>query len=409
MVAQAQFSISDLAVQPGETETLTLTVTNLGNHTETFTLVPAGLVAGWVRLAPPVVTLFGGSSEVVSVTLRPPQLASTGAGPAPLTIRIIPQAEPDDVTVAETTVLIGAFHDRRVQPLQPVLRGHRRATFDFLIENRGNEQASCRLHLIDTTQRLDGDFDPPAAGIEPGAKSLVRLRLKAVHRQWRSHSRTLSFSVEADQQGFPTAVADASFVQTPIVPEGIERKFVGTVIVVLLAAVVWFAFVKPVVQHAAKDAVRASTPAATNTTQPGQDTQTSLAPDTSTPLDNRASSSGNSNTEPFNQRLELKVAPSASGSGQYVVPAGKVLRITDIMLQNPNLDSGPANLSVNDAVLVPWRLENATGNESLPLVSPLVFKAGDKITFGFTCTSVGDPQTGACVPALLLSGSLTNR
>jgi hypothetical protein len=112
--------------------------------------------------------------------------------------------------------------------------------------------------------------------------------------------------------------------------------------------------------------------------------------------------------EPFNQRLELKVAPSASGSGDYVVPAGKVLRITDVMLQNPNLDTGPASLSANDQVLIPWRLENSTGNESLPLVSPLVFKAGDKVTFTFTCSSVGDAPTGACVPAVLLSGTLAN-
>jgi hypothetical protein len=405
MVAQAQFSTSDLEVQPGEMQTLSLTVTNLGSHTETFTLVPAGLVAGWVRLTPPVVTLFGGSSEVVTVTLRPPLLASTAAGPAPLTVRIIPQDEPDEVTVVESTVRVGAFHDRRIQALQPVLRGNRRATFDFLIENHGNEQASCRLHLIDTTQRLDGDFDPPAAGIEPGAKSLVRLRLKALHRQWRSHSRTLAFSIEADQQGFPTASAQATFVQTPFVPEGIGRRFVGAIAVVAVVALAWFALLRPVVQHAAKSAVRSNAPVATATTLLGQGTQSSLASDSSTPVNNDPKLNG---VEPFNQRLELKVAPSASGSGDYVVPAGKVLRITDVMLQNPNLDTGPASLSANDQVLIPWRLENSTGNESLPLVSPLVFKAGDKVTFTFTCSSVGDAPTGACVPAVLLSGTLAN-
>ncbi len=405
MVAQAQFSTFDLDVQPGDTETLSLTVTNLGGHTETFTLVPAGLVAGWVRLSPPVVTLFGGSSEVVTVTLRPPMLASTAAGPAPLTVRVIPQDEPDDVTVAETTVNIGAFHDRRVQALQPVLRGLRRATFDFLVENHGNEQASCRLHLIDTTQRLDGDFHPPAVGVEPGAKSLVRLRLKALHRQWRSRSRTLAFSVEADQQGFPTATAHATLVQTPMLPEGLERKVLGLATAAVFATIAWFVLLKPVVESAAKDAVKSNKPAATAVTVPGQATPSSLASDSSTPVDNSGIPKG---ADPFNQRMELKVAPSASGSGEYVVPGGKVLRITDVMLQNPNLDTGPASLSNNDQVLIPWRLENAAGNESLPLVSPLVFKAGDKLTFTFTCSSVGDPSTGACVPAVLLSGTLAN-
>lgn len=406
MVAQAQFSATDVQIQPGEVETLSLTLFNLDDHTETFTLVPSGLVAGWVRLSPPVVTLFGGSHEVITVTLRPPLLASTAAGPAPLTVRIIPQEEPDDVTIAETTVQIGAFHDRRIQVLQPVLRARRRATFEFLIENHGNMQASCRLHLIDTTQRLDGDFDPPAVGVEPGAKSLVRLRLKSLHRQWSSGSRTLPYSIEADQQGFPTATANATFVQTSLMPERLGRKVFAAVAFVGLLVGSWFALIKPAAEHAARDAMKGQTPVVVPTTLPGQQTPTdsTLAPNNSVPVNNSAAGA-----QPFNHRLEVKVALSASGSDQYVVPTGKVLRVTDVVLQNPNLDTGPATLSNNDAVLVPWRLENATGNDSLPLVSPLVFTAGDKVTFQFTCASVGDAPTGTCVPAVLLSGTLADR
>ena len=65
MVAQAQFSTSDVTVQPGQAETLSMVLYNLGNRTETFTLVPSGLVAGWVRISPPTVTLFGGTSETI--------------------------------------------------------------------------------------------------------------------------------------------------------------------------------------------------------------------------------------------------------------------------------------------------------------------------------------------------------
>jgi len=403
MAAQAQFSVSDLEVQPGDIETLQLTVTNLGNRTETFTLIPAGLVAGWVRLSPPVVTLFGGSSEIVTVTLRPPRLPSTAAGPTPLTVRIIPQTEPDDATVVESTVQIAAFHDRRVLALQPVQRGHRRATFDFLVENHGNVQASCRLHLIDTSQRLDGDFDPPAVGVEPGAKSVARLRLKAVHRHWRSQARALPFSVEADQQGFETAVAEATFVQTAVVPETIERNLAGVAAVVVLAALAWFVLAKPAIENVAQDAVGSGGSSATVTTNPGDATDSSLPTDGSVPIDNNPAAV---NGEAFSQRLVLRVAPSDSDSAEYVVPSGKLLRITDVMLQNPNLDSGAATLSRDDVVLIPWRLENSTGNESVASVSPLVFQSGEKVVFTFACSGVGDPTVGACVPAVLLSGTL---
>ena len=404
-MAQAQFSATDVPVLPGEVETLSLTLFNLGDHTETYTLVPSGLLAGWVRMSPPVVTLFGGSHEVINVTLHPPRLSSTAAGPAPLTVRVIPQNEPDDVTIAETTVQIGAFHDRRIEMLQPVLRGRRRATFEFLVENHGNLQASCRLHLIDTTQRLDGAFDPPAIGIEPGAKSLVRLRLKSLHRQMSGESRTLPFSVEADQQGFPTAATDATFVQSPLIGEHSGRRVMGAVAVVGVLAGAWFALAKPVVERAARDAVKGGTSSVQVAPLPGVEapTDSTVATDGSTPVENVIRG-----TQAFNRRLVVKVALSASATDQYVVPSGKVLRITDVVLQNPNFDTGPANLSNNDQVLVPWRLENATGNESLPLVSPLVFKGGDKVTFSFTCDSVGDAPTGSCVPAVLLSGTLAD-
>lgn len=404
MVAQAQFSASDVPVEPGGSVTLALSLFNLGDHTETFTLIPSGLVAGWVRLTPAVVTLFGGSHEVVEVTLRPPLLASTTAGPAPLTIRIIAQNEPDDVSIAETTVLIGAFHDRRVHVIQPVVRGSRRATFEFLIENHGNAQASCRLHLIDTTRRLDGSFDPPAVGIEPGAKSLVRLRLKALQRVVRPGSRTIAFSVEADQQGFPTAEAHATFVQTSLLPDRAVRKLIAAMVVGGAVVAAWFGLIKPAAERAAKDAVKGQTPVAVPTTIAGEGPQPQSTIDTgnTTPIPTPTGST------PFNQRLALKVAPGASDSEKYVVPSGKVLRITDVVLQNPNFDTGPASLALDDEILVPWQLENSTGNESLPLVSPLVFRAGDSVVFRFTCDSVGDAPSGSCSPAVLLSGTLSN-
>lgn len=404
MVAQAQFSTSDVMVQPGQAETLTMVLYNLGNRTETFTLVPSGLVAGWVRLSPPTVTLFGGTSEIIQVTLKPPQLATTPAGPAPLTVRVIPQDEPDDVIVAETTVIIGAFHDRRVHLLQPVVRSRRRATYEFLIENQGNSQASCRLHLIDTSQRLDGDFNPPAVGIEPGGTSLVRLRMKAVHRQWRRGPRTLPFSIEADQQGFPTAVANANFVQTPVVPEHVGRRLAALILLGALLAGAWFGLIKPATRRAARDAVRDYTPAVV-TTLPGAPISTQVtvvepaaAPTTTVPDPGTL----------FNNRFSVDVGPNESKAAQYQVPAGKELRITDLVLQNVNADKGLATITKNDSVIAQWDLDRGLyNNDPLQFVSPFVFEAGSTMMFTVKCDAPGS-VTGQCSEGLLVIGKLVN-
>jgi len=412
MVAQAQFSTSDVDVAPGDSETFDLLLINLGNHTETFTLVPSGLLAGWVRLSPPTVTLFGGSSETITVTVRPPQLATTPAGPAPLTVRIIPQDEPDDVIIAETTAIIGAFHDRRVHLLQPVVRSRRRANYEFLVENQGNSQASCRLHLIDVSQRLDGDFDPPAVGIEPGGKSLVRLKMKAVRRHWRRGSRILPFSIEADQQGFPTAVADATFVQTPLLPDRLGRRVLALAAVVGICAGAWFGLIKPLTERTARDAVDGDTKIAVTTptvatgstissTGP-DDTVTATTTGTDTPV--IAPVAAADQGTPFGLRLEAVAGPGQSSAPTVTVPAGVEWRITDFVLQNVNRDGGRVTVLRNADPVQPWNLDTSVDNiDGLQLISPWVFPAGSVLTVELECETVGGGN-GECDVAVLVSG-----
>ena len=107
MAAQAWFSRGDIEVVPGTSAVFQLTVVNLGDTTETFSLAPVGLAAGWTTIRPGSVTLFGGSQEVVDVEVQPPLLPSTTAGPTALTVRIVPQSDPDDVGSSETTLQVG--------------------------------------------------------------------------------------------------------------------------------------------------------------------------------------------------------------------------------------------------------------------------------------------------------------
>ena len=234
---------------------LSLTVTNLGNSTESFALSPVGLAAAWSTIRPAYITLFGGSQETVSIEVSAPRLPSTTAGPTALGVRVVPQGEPDDVETAEITLHVASTFDRRINMLQPAIRSRRRATYELMVDNAGNSQASCRMHLIDPTGRLDGDFDPPAVGIEPGGSSLVRLKLKATKRQWQRRSRAVPFRVDADQQGAPTAEASASFIQAPMIPERLWGRLAGLIIVAALVTGAWFGVLRPAIDDAAEDAV----------------------------------------------------------------------------------------------------------------------------------------------------------
>ena len=41
-------------------------------------------------------------------------------------------------------------------------RGRQRATYDLVVENDGNTRATCRLSVVDSSNRLGARFDPPA-------------------------------------------------------------------------------------------------------------------------------------------------------------------------------------------------------------------------------------------------------
>ena len=65
MSVQGWFAQDDAVVRPGESASLALAIENADDRTETYTIIPAGLTAGWTTVTRPNVTLFGGSRDVV--------------------------------------------------------------------------------------------------------------------------------------------------------------------------------------------------------------------------------------------------------------------------------------------------------------------------------------------------------
>jgi len=398
MAAQAWFSSGDVDVAPGTTAVLQLTVVNLSDTTDSFVLTPVGMAAAWTTLRPATLTLFGGTQEIVDVELSPPMLPGTAAGPTSLSVRVVPQNDPDNLSSAETSLIIGESYDRRLNLLQPAMRGRRGAVYEMMLENRGNTQASCRLHVVDPTGRVEGQFDPPAAGVEPGASTLVRLKLRTDRLQWDRRPRTIPFRVDADQAGSPTASAAATFVQTPMVPERLVGRVAGIVVALALLAGAWFGLMKPAIEHAADDAVRNIVPPTTVQVPTSESPVNSEVVTTTVPAAEQETI--------VNVPLPLSVPQGQTGANQYTVPAGKRLRVTDIIVQNPQLDQGSLSVSRNTNALFTYNLTNTFNDVSPPLVTPIELLAGEQLVVSVTCDGVGDQTATACAPRVLVSGVL---
>ncbi len=409
MTVQAWFAHNEADIEPGSSVKLALTITNLGNQTESFSLTPTGLAAAWSTIRPAYITLFGGSQETVQVEVSPPRLASTTAGPTALGIRVVPQTDPDDVEAAEVTLHVASTYDRIVTMLQPALRSRRRATFEVMVENKGNSQASCRMHLIDPTQRLDGDFDPPALGIEPGGSQLVRLKLKATNRQWERRARTIPFRIDADQQGAPTAAATGTFVQGAMLPDRIGARIAATVLALGALAGAWFALVRPAIDDAAEQAVSKielpTAPAAT------VDPQQPITPTTVSGAD-PGTGAATIQGEPKFVTLPSGVPVNTTGAPQeFTVPSGKRLLITDLSMRNPFNDEGTAIITIgNAATNFPFNLIDFQDgfDWQRSFRTPIELLEGETVSFQVTCSLVGQQGAAGCTAIASFSGTLVD-
>ncbi len=408
MAAQAWFSRSDIDVVPGTSAVFQLTIVNLGDTTESFSLAPVGLAAGWTTIRPGSVTLFGGSQEVVDVEVHPPLLPSTTAGPTALTVRIVPQSDPDDVGSSETTLQVGPTFTRRLHMLQPALRARRTAVYEMMLENQGNTQASCRLHLLDPTGRVDGDFDPPAVGVEPGASSLVRLKLHANRLQWQRRSRTVQFSIDADQPGCPTASAPVTFVQASMIPERLFGRLLAALATAAVLGLVWAALVKPAIRSAADDAVAKQLPAAMSSTSVVVTVApVVVSPNNSVPVTTVAAGPGPVVSEgTLYSKLLAPAAPAAQTKSVTVdVPAGSTFELTDFFVQNPDRDTGVARLLNGTNVIYTLSLADVLGVQRQSLVSPIEVIGGTSLVFEVNCSGAND-ASGNCTTSMLVSGRM---
>ncbi|MBV1894148.1 MAG: hypothetical protein KUG57_08885 [Ilumatobacteraceae bacterium] len=399
MSVQAWFSSDEVSVAPGAQLSLMLTVQNLGEETDSYTIVPAGLTAGWTTVDQGSVTLFGGSQVVVRVDVSPPALPTTTAGPTAISIRVIPLGDSNDAVVAEATIGIEPFDDCRLIALQPVQRARHRASYEFMVENHGNNLASCRLRLIDPTNRIDGTFDPPAVGVAPGAASLVQFRSKARRGLFRRGARTLEFEVEAERQGQSPVAMPLALVQSPTLSGAAVGRTLGIIALLGGLTLAWFALLKPTISDTVADEVDDRVAELALDPEPSATTAVSTEPTTP--------SVSITDGEPTFFRLSVEPPLTQTADQSATMPDGELFDMTDVRIENPFNDAGVATLLVNGDPVFIWSLENIRGQLFEPRITPIRLQPGDNVTFSVNCTQIGDPTRSTCTDAINIGGTTT--
>jgi len=268
-----------------------------------------------------------------------------------------------------------------------------------MVENHGNTVTSCRLHLIDPSERVDGDFDPPAVGVGPGAATLVQLKARAKRGGVRRSTRTIDFEVEAGRQGLPPVAAPMSLVQSPTVPGAVIARVAAVVAVLAATTLAWIAVVKPTIENAAADQVDRRLD---ELTPPEAVVGAPDVPGDTTPETDDGAAE-NVGTSTF-VRLPVDAPLTQTADQSTTLPDGAVFDMTDIRVENPFNDRGVATLLVNSEPVFIWSLENVRGSVFEPRITPIRLDPGDNITFSVRCDEIGDASRTTCTNAVNIVG-----
>lgn len=230
----------------------------------------------------------------------------------------------------------------------------------------------------------------------------------------------------------PQAV-NGTLLQEAMLPPWLIKAVIALIVLILLLWILWITLFKPTVESAAQDAVEAplaslndkvdqlTTTTAAGSGGPSGATTTTAAgsggPSGATTTTAAGSGSGTTTTTTPGATTTITVpadgfatvfgnpADFQLGVGS-LVPAGSTqdfnnlfsntFAITDVVLQNPNGDTGIVQIKRDATILLQSALENFRDLD-LPRVSPLMFTPGQTLTMTITCTTPGPAQPGCSV------------
>lgn len=395
-----------------------MTVRNDSDIVEAYGFEVVGECAPWTFVEPERLSLYPGTSEQVTVVLRPPRSPSVRAGELPLGIRVLPTERPETVTVSEATVVVEPFAEQRAELVPERRRAWRRARYHVDVHNDGNTAVAVALSAPDTDDQLTYDLPNRPVTVDPGDHAELELRVRLAKILWLGKPVEWPLRVDAlATAGEQTTEhpRDGELIQLPVFPKWL-LALLAALLALLLA---WLLLVRPAVRSAAREAAddRAEEIARSEQAQPPPAAPTSSQQEGGGQETNGAQSpgggggggGGTSGGEQSSATIEVRTNAGRQGVETYTVPPGKVFRITDIVLANHQGDEGVLTIDFGDRTITTIALETFR-NQDYHWVTPIDVQAGSQVTATVECVRPGTPISGRqapnCFQVLNVSGEL---
>ncbi|MGW2781663.1 COG1470 family protein [Streptomyces populi] len=449
MTTAASLDTTAVTVEPGGRTEVPLQIRNSGSTVEEYRFEVVGPVAAWATVEPASLSLFPGSTGTAVLALSPPRSSEALAGDVPFGVRVVPTSAPDTAVVPEGVVTVLPFASITGELVPRGFDGAWRGRTDVAVDNHGNTPITVQLAAQGDSSRVRLGLSRETVELLPGAAELSRLTLRPTRRLWRGTPVVHPFQVVVTPAGelpHEAVSLDGTYQQNAILPRWLPRALMAAVAAVVALAVLWFALLRPVVRSAAKEeskkqvaAAMSPSPAASGATGgggasagaggsgKGQDAADGGSPSPGASAGSTAGSTGGGTGgtggggtggsgggaagDPRSAQVEVKDSAGGGPTAGTVfrVPKDHVLDLTDLVVQNPQGDSGTVVIAAEDRTLLRLALQNFR-DQDYHFVTPIAVPAGGRITMTVTCAKVGQPvgapKPGQCEESVLVGGTL---
>jgi hypothetical protein len=410
-------------VVPGESVDIPVTVRNSGDIVEAYDLDVVGVPATWATFDPPRVSLYPGTSQTVTLTIRPPRSSEVRAGELPYGVRVVPSEAPQAATVEEGVLTIAPFSEVAAELRPQVRRARLRARYRLDGRNGGNVEETLTLTAVDGSEQLRFTPRPRTTTLAAGERYAAVLGVRARRLLWRGAPRHLPFRAVVGDATGRAVTLDGTLVQQPVLSAWLLKLLALLLALLLLLVALWLGLLRPAVRSAAREAVddrveqvaaeaeEAASRTAGEVAREAIEQERAATPARPTPSpaaggDDDPGRAG----EQFATALVVRADPGGTASRSHTVPRGRVLLITDFLVDNPQGDTGTLTVTANDVRVVTYGLENFR-NQDYHSVTPIRVPAGARVTLTVTCrqpgTPAGAPAARTCQEGLYLNGILT--
>lgn len=447
MSVSASVLPSSLAVEPGGEQSCWIQIRNTGQIVDEFVFEVLGDARDWVELDPPKLSLFPAAEGELKLTFRPPRNSSTSAGLVPFGLKVTSKQDPEDTFVEEGALAVAPFYDTGAELTPRTSHGRLLGRHELAFDNRGNTLVNGQLEGFDADHALTFAFKPPAIVAAPGSATFAKVRARPRKRFLRGQPKTLPFQVRVKPEAGEPRVVDGVVVQDALIPKWLVLALLALAALVVL----WAAFLKPQIQSTARDAVKAplrkqqkavtdanaKAAAAAAAAQQAKQAATNAAGSAAIAAAAASKAKGKvdkvaltvTNGAPTAtsrgtaKSLRLQVACPPTCTVPYPVPKNQTFSLTDIVLGNPQGDTGTLTLKNGDQVLLVESLQNFRDLD-YHFIAPIVVSGGTKLAVVVQCTNppaaatagagagagtagetaTATPATGPCSAAASLAG-----